>query len=192
MPVVIADQEHELNIHVIDLEKEVFDLDSYSYNQVVSNADTNFSVVTTSSSSHEDLTTKLEAIRRNFVGNLYDLDQTDVDGICELEIKRRKIWKHTDIKLNRHLKSSLKPIHIVLIGDPSFDAGGPLREFFTLYFDAATRNIMQSTSSSFTLLHVIKKINNGDFERFGLLVALALMYGCPGPRNMQKLLVCAL
>ena len=42
MPVVIADQEHELNIHVIDLEKEVFDLDSYSYNQVVSNVDTNF------------------------------------------------------------------------------------------------------------------------------------------------------
>ena len=37
-----------------------------------------------------------------------------------------------------------------------------------------------------------KKLNNSDFERFGLLVALALMYGCPGPRNMQESLVCAL
>ena len=191
--------------------------------------DTNFSSVTTSSSSREDLTTKFETIRRNFVGNVYDLDQIDVDAIYELEIKRRKIWEHTNIKLKRQLKSSLKPIHIVFIGEPAFDAGGPVREFFTLYFVAAARNIMQGTSSSFpvdtgrklnvhktfrrrpgrllnvlctfnlrpistgfTLLHDVKKLNNGDFERFGLLIALALIYGCPGPRNMQESLVCAI
>ena len=194
MPVVVDDQEQEPNIPVTDLEKEVFDLDSYSYNQtlVTSNVDTNFSTVTTSSSSCEDLTTKLETIRRNVVGNVYDLDQIDVDGICELEIKRRKMREHTNIKLKRHLKSSLKPIHIVFIGEPVFDAGGPLREFFTLYFDAAARNIMQGTSRSFTLLHDVKKLNNGDFERFGLLVAVALTYCCPGPRNMQGSMVCAL
>ena len=94
--------------------------------------------------------------------------------------------------MKRQLKSSLKPIRIVFIGEPAFDAGGPLREFFTLYFDAAARNIMQGTSSSFTLLHDVKKLNNGDFERFGLLIALALIYGCPGPRNMQESLVCSL
>ena len=106
-------------------------MDSYSYNQtlVTSNGDTNFSSVTTSSSSCEDLTTKLETIRRNFVGNVYDLDQIDVDGICESEIKRRKIREHSNIKLKRRLKSSLKPIHIVFIGEPVFDAGGPLRVF---------------------------------------------------------------
>ena len=71
------------------MEKEVFDLDSYNYNQtfVTSNVDTSFSSVTTSSSSREDLTTKLERIRRNFVGNVYDLDQIEANGICELEIK---------------------------------------------------------------------------------------------------------
>ena len=69
MPVVVDDQEQESNIPVTDLEKQVFDLDSYSYNQtlVTSNVDTNFPSVTTSSSSREDLTTKLEMIRRNFV-----------------------------------------------------------------------------------------------------------------------------
>ena len=51
---------------------------------------------------------------------------------------------------------------------------------------------MQGTSSSFTLLHDVKEVNDDDFERFGLLIALALVYGCPGPRNMQELLVCAL
>ena len=152
----------------------------------------NFTSVTISSSSRDDLTTKLDTIRRNFVGNVYDLDQIDVDGIEELEIKRRKIWEHTNIKLKRQLKSSLKPIRIVFIGETAFDAGGPLREFFTLYLDAAARNIMQGTSSAFTLLHDVKILNNGDFERFGMFIALALIYDCPGPRNMPELLVCAL
>ena len=87
--------------------------------------------------------------------------------------------------MKRQLKSSRKPIPTVFIGEPAFDAGGPLREFFTLHFDATARNIMQGTNRSFTLLHDTKKLNNGDFERFGLLIALALKYGCPGPRNMQ-------
>ena len=134
----------------------------------------------------------VEAIRRNFIGNLYDLDQIDVNGIYELDIKRRKISEHTNIKLKRQLKSSLKPIRIVFIGESAFDAGGPLRKLFTSYFDAATRNIMQGTSNSFTLLHDVKKLNSGDFERFGLLIALALIYDCPGPRNMQELLVCTI
>ena len=144
MPVVVDDQEREPNIPVIDLEKEVFDLDSYNYNQtlVTSNVDISFSSVTTNSSSHEDLTTKLKTIRRNFIGNVYDLDQIDVDGIYELKIKRIEIWEHTNIKLKRQLKSSLKTIRIVFTGEPAFDEGGPIREFFTLYFDAAARNIM--------------------------------------------------
>ena len=83
--------------------------------------------------------------------------------------------------MKRQLKSSRKPIPIVFIGEPAFDAGCPLREFFTLYFDAAARNIMQGTNRSFTLLH---DLNNGDFERFGPLIPLALIHGCRGPRNM--------
>ena len=151
MPVFVDDQEQEPNIPVTDLYKEVFHLDSYSYNHTLVTSNVDFS-------SREDLSTKLEAIRKNFVGNVYDLDQFDVDGIYELEIKRIKIWEHTMIKLKRQLKSSLKLICLVFIGEPVFDADGPLREFFKLCFDAAARNIMQCTSSSFTLLHDVKKI----------------------------------
>ena len=193
MPVVVDDQEQEPNIPVIVLEKEVFELDSHSYNQtlVTSNVDTNYSSVTASCSSQnlesksEDLTTKLETIRRNFVGNVYDLNQIDIDGIYEVEIKRRKIREHTNIKLKRQLKSSLKPIRIVFIGEPEFNEGGPPR-IFHIVLDAAARNIMQGTSSSFTLLYDVKKLNNGDIDRFGLLIALALT------KNMQELLVFAL
>ena len=68
----------------------------------------------------------------------------------------------------------LKPIPIVFLGEPVFDAGG--QEFLTLYYAFAARNIMQGTSSSFNLLHGVKKLNSDDFERFGLLIALALMW----------------
>ena len=72
MSVVDDDQESRPNILVIDLEKEVFDLDAYNYNHtfVTSNVDTSFSSLTTNSSSREDLTTKLETTRRNFIGNV--------------------------------------------------------------------------------------------------------------------------
>ena len=70
--VVVDDQESRPNIPVTDLEKEVFDLGSYSYSQtfVTSNVDTSFSSLTTNSSSREDPTTKLETTRKNFVGNV--------------------------------------------------------------------------------------------------------------------------
>ena len=70
---VVVDEEQEPNISAIDLEKEVFDLDPYSYNLtlVTSNVNTNFSNITTSSC--EDQTTKLETIRRKLVGNVHDL-----------------------------------------------------------------------------------------------------------------------
>ena len=90
--------------------------------------------------------------------------------------------------MNRQLKSSLKPICIVFIGKPAFHASGPLREFFTLYFDT----LQEIPVVLFTLLHDTKEFNNGTFERLGLLIALALIYGFPGPRNMQESLVCPL
>ena len=48
MRAVIHDKEREPNVPVIDLEKEVFDLDYYNYNRtlVTSNVDTSFSSVT--------------------------------------------------------------------------------------------------------------------------------------------------
>ena len=75
IPAIIHDKEREPNVPVIDLEKEVFDLDYYNYNQtlVTSNVDTSFSSVTTSSSSRENLTPKFETIRGNVVGNVYGL-----------------------------------------------------------------------------------------------------------------------
>ena len=93
MSIVADNQEREPNIPVTDLEKEFLDLDSYNYNQtlVTCYVDTSFSSVTTCSSSREDLSTKIETIRRKFVGNVYDLGQIDIAAIYEIEIERMKI-----------------------------------------------------------------------------------------------------
>ena len=116
----------------------------------------------------------------------------DIDNVFELQVRRRKIWEDTNIKLKRQLKQGLIPFRITFIGEPAFDAGGPTREFFTYVFNDASRYIMEGTTDSFTFLHDVKKLRNGDFERYGTLIALTLIYGCPGPRNMQESLACAL
>ena len=92
MRLVIYVEEQEPNMPVIKFENKFLDLNSYSYNQtlVTSNVDTNLSSVTTSSSSRDSLTTKLKT-KRNFAGNVYNLDQNNADGIYELEITSKKI-----------------------------------------------------------------------------------------------------
>jgi len=70
-----------------------------------------------------------------------------------------------------------------------FDAGGPKREFFTLIFEDAAKHVMQGGLNSFTLLHDFEKLQNGDFYRLGVLTALSLVYGCPGPRSFSRIFV---
>ena len=145
-------------------------------------------------SPQESVTTmsdKFENIRRNFVQPSLIFND-DIDNVFELQVRRRKIWEDTNVKLKRQLKQGLIPFRITFIGEPAFDAGGPTREFFTYVFNDASRYIMEGTTDSFTFLHDVKKLRNGDFERYGTLIALALIYGCPGPRNMQESLACAL
>ena len=48
---------------------------------------------------------------------------------------------------------------------------------------------MQGGLNSFTLLHDFEKLQNGDFYRLGLITALSLVYGCPGPRSFNKIFV---
>ena len=119
--------------------------------------DTNVSSVTNNSSSREDLTTKLERIRRNFTGNVYDWDQIDVDGIYELEITRRKIWEHTNIKLKRQL---------VFIGEPALVNNSDVERFgliivlALIYGSPGSRNMPELLVCAFLILST----DNGNIE----------------------------
>ena len=39
-------------------------------------------------------------------------------------------------------------------------------------------------NNGFTFLHDLRKLVDGHFFRFGQLIALSLLHGCPGPRNL--------
>ena len=40
-------------------------------------------------------------------------------------------------------------------------------------------------SGSFTFLHDFKRLANKEYKLFGNLVSLAILHGCPGPRNIM-------
>ena len=88
---------------------------------------------------------------------------------CSLRVHEAKIfcWKYEeevkkiDNFCGKCSKKQQKAIDIVFIGEPKFNAGGPWRVFFTLYFDATAGYIMQGASSFFTFLSDVKKLNNG-------------------------------
>jgi hypothetical protein len=54
----------------------------------------------------------------------------------------------TNLKLQRKLKSGLKPFQVKFVGEMVSDAGGLKREFFSLIFEDSTRHILQSSEDT--------------------------------------------
>ena len=73
---------------------------------------------------------------------------------------------------------------IEFVGEEAVDEGRPLREFFSLVFKDAKKHIMTEGNNGFTFLHHVRKLADGQFFRFGQLIALSLLHGCSGPRNL--------
>ena len=73
---------------------------------------------------------------------------------------------------------------IEFVGEEEVDEGGPLREFFSLVFEDAQKHIMTEGNNGFTFLHDVRKLADGPIFRFRQLIALSLLHGCPGPRNL--------
>ena len=105
------------------------------------------------------------------------------DDHVTLMVRRRKIYLDTHEKLKRLFADGVKPIIVQFVAEPAVDAGGPVREFFALYFEDAQRHLMQG-KTAFTFIHDLQKLSNGDFELYGKIIALSLLHQCPGPRNM--------
>ena len=54
-----------------------------------------------------------------------------------------------------------------------------------MVFENAERYLLQG-NEHFTFVHDLRKVSNGDFQRFGNLIALALINGCSGPRTLMS------
>ena len=74
---------------------------------------------------------------------------------------------------------------IEFVGEEVVNEGGPLREFFSSVFEDVEKHIMTGGNNGFTFLHDVRKLADGQFFRFGQLIALSILHGCPGPRNLM-------
>ena len=72
---------------------------------------------------------------------------------------------------------------VKFIGEEAVDTGGVTREFFTNFFQGILNsgNIFRGTYPNLTFRHNLNALEEGQFEMFGKLTALALLNRCPGP-----------
>ncbi|XP_057299457.1 uncharacterized protein LOC130630076 [Hydractinia symbiolongicarpus] len=80
-------------------------------------------------------------------------------------------------------------ITIKFIGEEAADAGGPLKEFFSVLFDDARNYLCSGNSYQFTFTHDLERVSNGNFFLFGNLIGMALISGCAGPRYLMPAVV---
>eukprot|EP00111_Clytia_hemisphaerica_P013290 TCONS_00039003-protein len=107
----------------------------------------------------------------------------------DLEIRRKRAWLDTLQKLKRAFSKGVRPITVKFVGEEADDLGGPLREFYTVVFEDVKKHLMCSGGHTFTFLHDIEKLKDGDFLILGNLYSLALINGCAGPRSLMPSLV---
>ena len=99
-------------------------------------------------------------------------------------VRRGRVWYDSNGKVKRFLGGNIKHLKIEFVGEETVDEGRPLREFFSLVFKDAEKHIMTGGNNGFTFLHHARKLADGQFCKFGQLIALSLLHGCPGPRNL--------
>ncbi len=103
--------------------------------------------------------------------------------IQTISIRRRKVWHDSVQKLGRLFSNGVKPFSVSFVGEAGVDAVGPKREFFTLLFEDSRKHLLTTgNGSSFTLLHDVEKIRQGEFRLLGTMIAIALASECAGPK----------
>ena len=123
----------------------------------------------------QDICTKL--------GELFQQCNTSGNKI-RLKVRRSCLWEDTLAKMKRVNPDCLNGIVTVqFIGEPAVDEGGPRKELFFL-----VHKYMQQSSSLFTgpptsrrLVHNMIALQKEEYLHYGVISALSLYQGSPGP-----------
>ena len=146
--------------------------------------------------SQQDEGTSMLALSSSTEKNKEDLSAqvSSLDQALELKLNGISNDHYTVIEVTRkHLverafeqlvDEDIKDTVIVkFIGEEGVDTGGVTREFFTNYFHDLSNsgNIFCGRHPNLTFRHDLYALEEGQFEFFGKLTAVALLNGCPGP-----------
>ena len=76
-----------------------------------------------------------------------------------------------------------KPIKVVFVGEPSEDASGPMREFFTLLMQhmITSSGLFEESPGGAVLAHNSLALQQMDFEIVGKMIASSICHGGPAP-----------
>jgi len=128
-----------------------------------------------------------EAVALNSKNHLDVLNTEKTDRMV-ISVRRRNIWNDAVSKFKKLSLINLvdKPLYVDFIGEDGDDFGGLTREFFAEVFKGAEGHVLQGPSDRLTFMKNRQKLDGREYYVLGLLTALALLHGCPGPHNLSK------
>ena len=87
-------------------------------------------------------------------------------------------------KFKLFFRDGITLIHVKFVEDSNtIDAGGQLREMFTLFYEKAPQYLLCGKENQYMFRHDAHLVDNSDFENLGKLMAVGCLLGLPGPRN---------
>ena len=99
-------------------------------------------------------------------------------------VRRSNLVKDVLAKCKLFYRDGITPIHVKFVEDPNtIDAGGPLREMFTLFYEQVPQYLICGKENQYVFRHDAHLVDNSDFENLGKLMAVGCLLGLPGPRN---------
>ena len=102
----------------------------------------------------------------------------------KLDVRRFNLVKDVLAKRKLFFRDGITPIHVKFVEDQStIDAGGPLREMFTLFYEQVPQYLFCGKENQYVFRHDAHLVDNSDFENLGKLMPIGFLLGLPGPRN---------
>ena len=112
------------------------------------------------------------------------------DESVKFVIRRNNVVDDVMRKMNMFFKNSvIKPIAVEFVGEEAIHDGGPLRDFYTIFYDNAPGKLLYGPEKNYSFMHDAHRNEKSHFYIFGKFVAIGLLQGVPGPHCFCKPLV---
>ena len=104
-----------------------------------------------------------------------------------ITVRRKHILEDT-LHILHGGHDTTKHLKVTFVGEPAVDAGGPLREYFHLLLRELAQNssLFCGPCTSRAPKHNISELEKGTFYYIGVIIALSIIHGGPGPTFLSS------